>query len=99
MVPVLQLLAQSLVECQRTRLGAAVINHLTQGHETGHTGNGDNMAVVLLDHSRQKLAHRQEMRQCVDLERLPDLRLWLVEDRAIIANTGIVHQDSGITVC
>lgn len=98
LVPKLQLLSQTLVESKRAGLGTAVVHHLTQRQETGHTGNGHHMAVVLAHHGGQELAHRQEMRQRVDLHRLTDLGLWLLQHGSFMGNTRVVDQYRGFSV-
>lgn len=56
------------------------------------------MPMVLAHHGRQELTHRQEVRDRVDLEGLPDLRLGLVQYGAFVAYAGVVHQHRWVAV-
>jgi hypothetical protein len=84
------------VESKRTGLGAAVLDHISQTDEAGHTGNGDDMPVVLFNHARHEFAHHKEVRDRVYFECLPDLGLWLLQNRAVMANARIVDENRGI---
>lgn len=97
-VPIPQFLCQALMERHRARLRPAVIRHLAQCDETGHTGNRNHMSVVVLDHARQELLDHPPMRHRVDLECRPDLFLWLVDDRPVQADAGVIDQDSRVAV-
>lgn len=93
-----QLLGQRLVERHGAGLAAAIIRHLAQGDETGHTGDGDHMSMVLLDHAGQELLHHPEMRHRVDFERRADLGLRLLQNSSVVSDSRIVDNNRRITV-
>lgn len=74
-------------------LCAIVVYDRCDCHVGCHACNGHNVAVVLLDHGRQELPHRQEVGKRVDLERPANRALRLIKNRHGIANSGIVDQD------
>ena len=77
-VPVFYFLSQALMERQRGRLGACIINRLAKADETGHTSHRNDVAMIPLDHVWQELLDGPEVRQSVDLHGQADLLVRLV---------------------
>lgn len=96
MVPRHQLHRQPLVERNRRSLGAGVIDDIGGGDVSRLRGNGDDHAVVAVDHVRQELARKPVVREGVDLELEAGLRLGAAEDGLAGADAGVVDEDGGL---
>jgi hypothetical protein len=51
----------TVVEVQSSDFGAAVVKEARCGEETGHRGDGDNVAFLHLEHARKKLSDENKM--------------------------------------
>lgn len=89
----LQLLSKHLMERERTGLRPAVRSHLAQRDETGHTGDGDDVAVVFGDHVRDELLGHPVVGEGVYFVGLADVLFGFVEDGAFEGDAGIVDED------
>lgn len=65
----LQLESQSFVEAYGCELAGTVIDKLRDADVTRHTGDRNDVAMVLLQHGGQKRLDCPEVGQCVDAER------------------------------
>ena len=92
-IATLQLTGQTLVERQQADLGRGVGGVAGHGHESGHAGDIDDVAVVLLDHGRQELLGHLERREQVNGQRGLEDRVALVEDRLAGPQPCVVDQD------
>lgn len=97
-MPILQLLPQPLMECQRTRLRTAIVHDLPERHETSLTSHRHDMAMVSLDHGREELLHGEKVRNRIHFECLSDLGLRFVEDRRVVGDTCVVNKDCWMAV-
>lgn len=61
-IPVLDLLSQAFVESERSSFRRSIVGHFTQGSETCHAGNRNDMPVIIFNHTRQELLYGPEMR-------------------------------------
>lgn len=95
----LQLGRHALMESNCACFCAGVVNQGGHRHVGCHTGHGDYMSVVLLDHSGQELLHCQEVGEGVHLEGLANFILGFVKDGKGVTNAGIVDKDGGFAVC
>lgn len=72
------LLSQPLVERQCPSLRAGIVGYFSDTHKAGYTSHRDDVAVILLDHTGQKLLHGPEMRDCIDLQSEADFLVWFI---------------------
>lgn len=98
-MPIFQLLAKSLVECQCARLGTAIIHHFPDGNEARRARDSNDVSPIRVDDSGQELLQQQEMRYRVDLEGLADFMLGFFDYATEVEYTCIVNQDRRVPVC
>lgn len=89
----LEFLRQTLVESQRGGLGTAVVDNLPWSDETGQTSDGDDVAVVLLDHVRHEFLDGPEVGDGVDFKGATDVGFGLVQNRPSTPEPGIVDEN------
>jgi hypothetical protein len=93
-----QLLSQSLVEREESRLGTTVI-HITGLRSKGsQTSNVDDMPVVSSYHSREEVLYKQYRRDHIYVEDFADLGLGQSEDRHGVADPGVVNENSWVAM-
>lgn len=63
------------MERQSGGLGTRIIYHLRNNREARHACNSDDMAMILLNHSRQKLFDREKVRDDIHVKSSADLLL------------------------
>lgn len=91
-----QLSGEALVEGHGGGFGGCVVDHGGCGDVAGERGNGDDHAVVVLDHVRQELLGEVVVGEGVDLEGQVEVFLGGVEDGLATGDAGIVDQDRGV---
>lgn len=94
----LQFHAEPLVEGERGRLGAGVVDHLWRCDVCGHRGDGDDHAVIAGDHRGKELSDEAEVGEGVDGERAGEGFVRSVQDRGGEADTCVVDQDCRVAV-
>ena len=94
----LQLGSQALVECHGASFRTVVIDDRGYCHVGGHTGDGNYVAVVLVDHGWQKFLHCQEVRDGVDFERPANGVYRFVKNSHSIDHSCIVNKDRGVAM-
>lgn len=97
-MPETKLLRQAFVESQGARFTTAVVGHFADTQKTARTGDGHNMAVVTLNHGRQKLAHCPPMCERVDFEDFSNHRFGLLKNQAFLTDTSVVDEDGRVAV-
>jgi hypothetical protein len=83
---------------KRTRLRARIIHILRHGHETRHTSDRHNMAVVPLDHCWEEFLSEEEVGDGVHIEDAAEFGFGLPQDCTVEPDSGVVDQDCGFTV-
>jgi hypothetical protein len=61
-------ICSTFMERQYSCFCRGIVDNTWRRDETGHTGETDNMAFVLLDHGRHEFLHHPEMADDVDCE-------------------------------
>lgn len=98
LIPQANFLRQTLVEGERTGLAAAVVGHLAEANEAGGARDGDDVAVVTLDHGGQELFDSPPVGQGVDFKHLANGALGFVEDGALVANASVIDEHSRVAM-
>lgn len=77
---------------------AVVVNDGRHSDVGCHAGNGDYVAMVLLDHGWHELPHCQEVREGVDFKGPADGALGLVKNGHGVADGSVVDKDCGVAM-
>lgn len=87
---------ESLVEGDGGGFGRGVVDHARGGQPACETGDGDDHAMVVLDHMWEELLGEVVVGEGVDLEGQVDVLLGAVEDCAAARDTRVVDEDGGV---
>lgn len=84
------------MERQSGNLATRVVHVGSHGGETRHTGQGDDMTVIVADHGGQKRLDQGEMGDGIDLEGPTDAFHAPTQDGSPRDDSGIVDEDGGV---
>lgn len=91
-----QLGGEAFVEGDGGGFGRGVVDHGGRDEVACQTGDGNDHAVVVLDHVREELMGEVVVGEGVDLEGQVDVFLGAVEDGAAARDAGIVDEDGWV---
>jgi hypothetical protein len=91
-----ELSSETFVEGKSRGFGRRIIHHSRCGGVARQGGEGDDHAVVVLNHVRQELLGEVVVRKGIDLEGKADVLLGRLQDRLSSCDARIVDEDRGV---
>lgn len=91
-----QLERKTLMEGNGGRFGGSIVDHGGRAEVAGQRGDGDDHAVVALNHGGEELLGEEVMREGIHVEGEADVVLAGLEDGFATSTAGIVDKDGGI---
>ena len=86
---------QTFVQREHARFRCAVVGQTCRSEVACHAGEGEDVALLLLEHGREELLDQRPVAEQIHAEDLLEPLFRCVQDRVSRCDAGIVDQDGG----
>ena len=88
---------RTFVQGEHARFGCAVVGQTCRSKVACHASEGENVALLLLEHSGEELLDQRPVAEQIHAEDLLEPLFRCVQDRVTRCDAGIIDQDGGHT--